>query len=62
MQGETCISVSSDRQESIDRGDLVCAQLKLLVVRAEQGLPIDPRSVVNLLRVCRELFRGRHDE
>jgi hypothetical protein len=62
MQGETCISDSSVRQEFIDRGDLVCAQLKLLVVRAEAGLPIDPRSVANLLRVCGELFRDRHDE
>jgi hypothetical protein len=61
VEAETCISVSSGRQESIDRGFLIVAQLRLLVVRAEQGLPIDSRSVVNLLRVCRELFRGRHE-
>jgi hypothetical protein len=62
MEVETFTSVPCGRQAPIDRGHLIEMQLKLLVARAERGAPIDPRSVVNLLRVCRELFRGRHDE
>jgi hypothetical protein len=46
------------RQGPIDRRNLIAAQLRLLAVRAEQGLPIDRRSLLNLIRACRAFFRG----
>jgi hypothetical protein len=56
------ISVACDRQEPVDRRNLIVLQLRLLALRVDQELPIDLRSVINLLRVCCELFRGRDDE
>jgi hypothetical protein len=57
MEAESCISVSCGRQGSIDRRNLIAAQLRLLAVRAEHGLPIDRRSLLNLI-ACRDFFRG----
>jgi hypothetical protein len=46
-------SVLSAHSQDLDR--IIAGQCRLLAARADAGLPLDPRSLFNLVRLCRDL-------
>jgi hypothetical protein len=46
-------SVLPAHSQVLDR--IIAGQCRLLAARADAGLPLDPRSLFNLVRLCRDL-------
>jgi hypothetical protein len=54
MKSEIVIPIRGDRQEDF-RSEAIVGQCRLLASRAELGLPLDQRSLDNLMRLSREI-------
>jgi hypothetical protein len=59
MESTVCTSEVRPRQELNERLELFAAQCRLMAKRAEQGLPLDERSLDNLLRLSREFAESK---